>query len=254
MFMAPPPPTVAVRTPSPGDCHVWLVPVRHRTDWLDLLDGPERERAARLVGTPAEHVFVTSRGTQRLVGAHYLGIPPTEVRTDRTCAHCANPHTANQNITGSGTPHGRPRLRGAVIDYSVSHTPGWLVMAVTAGGLVGVDIEEIDSVPDTAGLARAALSDRERHRFDALPDIRRRAWLLSAWTRKEAAMKLTGLGLRAAPPLVDVSGTTVSASAVPGWPTHAIHLHRLDAPAGHVGALATTVPLGTVRRLALPCD
>ncbi|RKN05096.1 4'-phosphopantetheinyl transferase family protein [Streptomyces radicis] len=229
--------------PPPGECHLWLAPVRPRAGWLRLLDPAERERADRLDGTPAGEVFVTSRGAQRLVGSRYLGVPPETVRTDRSCPHCV------------GAAHGRPRFvgpRGAGLDYSVSHTERWLLMAVTGGGLVGVDIEDLAAVPDAGGLARAALTPGERARWAGLPEAERDAWLLSAWTRKEAAMKLTGLGLRASPRGLDVSGPTVAADGVPRWPAGPVRLYSLSAPAGHVAALATTAPLGALRRFALP--
>ncbi|WP_181727325.1 4'-phosphopantetheinyl transferase superfamily protein [Streptomyces sp. PT12] len=229
--------------PAPGECHLWLAPVRPRAGWLALLDRAERERADRLGGTPAGEVFVTSRGAQRLVGSRYLGVPPEAVRTDRSCQACA------------GAAHGRPRFVGAAragLDYSVSHTERWLLIAVTSGGLVGVDIEDLAAVPDAEGLAGAALTAGERARWAGLPQAERDAWLLTAWTRKEAAMKLTGLGLRAAPRGLDVRGPAVAAHGVPRWPAGPVLLHSLSAPAGHVAALATTAPLGALRRFALP--
>ncbi len=63
-------------------------------------------------------------------------------------------------------------------------------------------------------------------------------------------MKLTGLGLRAAPGQVDVSGATVRARA-PGWPAEVIHLAPLPAPGGHVATLATTIPVTTTRWFTL---
>lgn len=224
---------------NPGEVHVWLAPVRPRADWLIMLDDEERQRAAKLARTPAGDTFVTSRATQRFVGSHYLGIPPGDIVTDRTCTHC-----------DTGARHGRPRFPGAAIDYSVSHTEHWVVMAVTGGGLVGVDIEDRRAAPDPDGLARACLTAEERQHFEALPHWERASWLVSAWTRKEAAMKLTGLGLRAPPKRLDVSGAVV-ATAVPRWPSAAVYLYDIDAPEGHLAALATTVPLLSMRSTTL---
>ncbi len=126
-------------------------------------------------------------------------------------------------------------------------------MAVSGHGLVGVDIEDLDSISDADAMARATLTASERQRFGSLPDRDRTAWLLWAWTRKECAMKVTGLGLRAAPGLIDVAGPTVSA-AVPRWPSGTIHLYELNAPTGSVAALATTVPLVALHRFELPDD
>lgn len=233
------------RLPAPGECHLWLVPVRPRPGWLPMLDAGERHKAGRLTGTPAGDVFVTSRGTQRLVGSAYLGVPPSAVVTDRDCPHCAAPGKQPDK-------HGRPRFRAAPFDYSVSHTEKWLLLAVAGAGLVGADIEDLNAVPDPEALAKASLSPGEQRHYARLRPAEQPQWLLSAWTRKEAAMKLTGLGLQAPPNLVDVRGPVATVGAVPGWPAGPIHLHRIGAPGGHVAALATTVPLLGLQRFELP--
>lgn len=227
----------------PGQCHLWLVPVRRRAEWLDLLDADERRELERLTGSPAADVMLTSRAAQRLIGARYLGVPPTEVAIDRDCAHCDSP----------GARHSRPRFRRADhdptdFDYSVSHTENWVLMAVTRTGLVGVDMEDLASAPEPGGLARAVLTPAEHERFDRLAPPAARRWLMSAWTRKEAAMKLSGLGLAASPKHLDVSGPTISATGVPRWPEATVHLLAVPAPGNHVAALATTVPGMELRR------
>ncbi|EOD67735.1 4'-phosphopantetheinyl transferase family protein [Amycolatopsis vancoresmycina] len=210
---------------------VWLVPVRSRPEWLGVLSESERARAARLA---AADVFTASRALQRLWGASVLGVPPSEVVIDRSCEHCADP------------AHGRPRLAGAP-SFSVSHTGRWLLLATAAAGLVGADIEDPALAADPAGLAGVVLSAAEHREFAAAPPAERAGRLLTAWTRKEAAMKLAGLGLAAAPARVDVRGPLARAG-VPGWPKEPVHLRSLPVPGGHVAALATTVPVRAVHR------
>ncbi|WP_410573323.1 4'-phosphopantetheinyl transferase family protein [Amycolatopsis sp. cmx-4-61] len=212
---------------------VWLVPIRPRPSWLGLLSEAERARAARLAATPAGDVFVTSRALQRLWGAAAVGVPPAEVAVDRSCEHCGDPG------------HGRPRLTGAPA-FSVSHTGRWLLLTTAERGRIGADIEDPAAAADPAGLAGVVLSAAEHREFSAAP-AERAGRLLTAWTRKEAAMKLAGLGLAAAPARVDVRGS-LALSDVPGWPRDPVHLRPLAAPDGHVAALATTVPVATVRR------
>jgi len=146
-----------------------------------------------------------------------------------------------------GGPHGRPRFPGATLDYSVSHTDGWLVIAVVGRGLVGVDVERVDRVREVAGLADAILTPGERDHLGTVPGPARGAWLAAAWTRKEAAMKVTGLGLRAGPRRLDVRAGTLGPQAVPRWSgSGPIHLYDLPAPAGHRCALAATEPVGSI--------
>ncbi|SFC88783.1 4'-phosphopantetheinyl transferase family protein [Streptomyces aidingensis] len=224
---------------APGEVHLWLVPVHVRPGWPGLLDAEEQRRAAKLEGTPARDVFLTSRAAQRLIGSHYLGARPSDIVIERGCPRCP------------GARHGRPVFQGAAIDYSVSHTRSWLLLALTGTGLVGVDIEEMDSFQNPEAMSRTILSEAERAHFAQLTGPERARWLLAAWTRKEAALKLTGLGLRAWPHRVDVSGATVRATA-PEWPSCTVHLYGLAAPDGHASALATTEPLVAVHRFELP--
>lgn len=279
--------------PRPGVCDVWLVEVRPRPRWERLLADAERERLAALGASPAAAVFLTSRGAQRLVAARYLDAAPGELAVDRSCAHCGDPR------------HGRPRIPGAPVDYSVSHTARWLLMAVVAAdtrpvpdtrptpdtrpapgaerghdapaapaareareartpdatgapraaaprsGLIGADIDALAPGQDADGLAAAALTPAEHAAYLRLPAHARRAAFLTAWVRKEAAMKLAALGLAAPPPRVDVSGHRATASGVAGWPAEPPYLMSLPAPAGHAVALASAAPLAAVRRRAL---
>ena len=114
-------------------------------------------------------------------------------------------------------------------------------------GLVGVDVERVDRVREVAGLADAILTPGERDHLGTVPGPARGAWLAAAWTRKEAAMKVTGLGLRAGPRRLDVRAGTLGPQAVPRWSgSGPIHLYDLPAPAGHRCALAATEPVGSI--------
>lgn len=224
---------------TPGQCHAWMIPVRPRPEWIIWLDARERERLNALGPGYAADILVTSRAAQRLIGSRYLGLPAQSLRINRVCGFC-------------GALHGRPRFEGADIDYSVSHTKDWLLFAVVGQGLVGADIDRLDPGQDPEGLAAVTLSPSERRSFERLPGTERAGSFLSSWTRKEAAMKLTGHGLAAVPSRVDVSGPQVAVNGVPDWPDTPVHLSDLQAPAGHTAALATTVPLTDIRVLTLP--
>ncbi|MBB0245835.1 hypothetical protein FNQ90_17410, partial [Streptomyces alkaliphilus] len=108
--------------PGPGVCDLWLVPVRRREEWDALLGEAERRRLADLPDGPVRDVFRTSRGAQRLILARYLGTAPGAVEPARECGHCADPR------------HGRPHLPGGSVDFSVSHTDRWLLLAVVGVG------------------------------------------------------------------------------------------------------------------------
>ena len=225
--------------PAPGEFHTCLVPVRRRPEWLALLDAEEGERLSRLAAGEARDTFATSRAVQRLIGARYLGVPPAEVRITRDCQYCAG-------------NHGRPRFPGAAVEYSVSHTKEWLLVAVTGAGLVGVDVESTTLTCDVDRMAAVVLTAAEQEHFAGLPGRARARWLVRSWTRKEAAMKLVGLGLAAPPGKLDVTGRVLSVGDVPRWPDVRIFLHDLPAPPGHAAALASTVEPAAVNTVPPP--
>lgn len=232
---APAPTLTRWSPPSAGTCQLWLLPVVAAETVLDLLTGSERQRLDQLPMSHARNTFATSRAAQRLIGSRYLGMVPAAVRISRDCQFC-----------GPRKQHGRPRLPGSTVEYSVSHSGDWVLMAVTGVGVLGVDIESHASSRDTDGLLRIALTAHEQAEVAQLPPAQRSQRFFSAWTRKEAAMKLTGLGLRAAPNRLDVRATTVGVAGVAQWPDRPVYLYDLPAPAGHAAALATSVPLTVI--------
>ncbi|WP_433790762.1 4'-phosphopantetheinyl transferase family protein [Actinoplanes sp. CA-252034] len=222
--------------PVRGECHLWETPITGWPDRDDPLDDEERRRAAAFTLPRARQVFVASRSVQRVIGAHYLAIPPRDVRIVRDCEHC-------------GGPHGRPRFVDADLDYSVSHTRDRLVVAVVSAGRAGVDIEEGGSLGDVEQLVAHSCTPREREHLAALPPDCRTEELLRLWTRKEAGSKVTGHGLTAGFRRLDAIGPVLAADPAPeGWPREPIHLYDLPSEGGWLMALAATVPVSRIVR------
>jgi 4'-phosphopantetheinyl transferase len=150
-----------------------------------------------------------------VVGAHALlrrvlselsGTPPADHVLTRTCATC-------------GGPHGKPVLDHPTLHVSLSSAGDLAVVAVTAAGPVGVDVERI-AATDFEGFDGVALGAGEQART---PRERARAW-----TRKEAVLKATGTGLATDPRTVDVRSDRVLGA----------HLLDVPAPAGLACAVA----------------
>ena len=97
------------------------------------------------------------------------------------------------------TDRGKPWFPDSPLHFSISHTPRRAFCALSDRP-IGIDAEELDRDIRLA-LADKILSPGERAQFDAAPD-RRRA-LLTFWVLKEAAVKLTGQGLRGYPNQTD---------------------------------------------------
>jgi 4'-phosphopantetheinyl transferase len=96
-------------------------------------------------------------------------------------------------------PSGKPRLAGAVLDFSISHAGGHALIALSRSGPVGVDLEPRRTVlirePRRSQIAAAgaALARTAGDR----PDLGEpeELQLLRAWTRLEAYAKARGSGI-----------------------------------------------------------
>ncbi|MFE7274722.1 4'-phosphopantetheinyl transferase family protein [Streptomyces sp. NPDC057623] len=123
-----------------------------------------------------------ARELLRSAAAEAVGAHPAEVRVGRAAS-------------------GAPELSGAAsgLLVGVSHTRGLVTVAVAGPGTgalgVGVDVEAVRPL-DALALAGRWFTADEAAWVRALPPALRSAGLLDLWTRKEAAGKSLGTGLR----------------------------------------------------------
>ena len=96
---------------------------------------------------------------------------------------------------------GKPYFAHSSYHFSISHTKKH-AFCVLSENNIAIDAEELDRRMDLR-LAEKVLSPSEKSQFEKAPD-RRRA-LLTFWVLKEAAVKLTGEGLRGYPCDTDFS-------------------------------------------------
>lgn len=90
---------------------------------------------------------------------------------------------------------GKPYFTDSPYHFSISHTRKHAFCVLSTEN-IAIDGEELDRKMDLR-LAQKVLSPMEKAQFDAAPDKRRA--LLTFWVLKEAAVKLTGEGLRGYP-------------------------------------------------------
>lgn len=133
---------------------------------------------------------------------------------------------------------GKPELPGSPLHASLAHAGDAALVAVTAAGAVGVDVEPCRPDVDRWALVAHVLSPLERDRLASLPAPRRPRAVLGAWTRKEAVLKAAGCGLAVEPNLVEIGPGPRVARIPPelgppsGWAL-------VDLPlSGHVAAVA----------------
>jgi 4'-phosphopantetheinyl transferase len=95
-------------------------------------------------------------------------------------------------------PGGRPYLTERPdLSVSISHTGGWVAVAVHPGGAVGIDAQRPVSVGD--GLLRRCCTPSARTELAGLPDGARDTEFAWIWAVQEACVKATGAGIAGRP-------------------------------------------------------
>lgn len=176
----------------------------------------------------ARDQFVLTRLALRMLIGRYLGRPPASLVFDYTDL-------------------GRPILGGAdedaAIAFSVAHSRTQALLAFTNGLPVGIDVECVRVEADCDSIAECYFAEGERASLAALPPADRREAFFACWTRKEALLKATGLGISMGLALVELG-------CAPDDPPAIVHstladidpaawsLHDLDVGPSYKAALA----------------
>jgi 4'-phosphopantetheinyl transferase len=189
------------------EIHVWVVDVHAPTARSDALSPDERRHADAYRRDEDRRRYVAARQALREALATYAGVAPAEVAFSTRCARCGS------------ADHGKPALAspdGTHLRFSASRSGEVALVALARGREIGVDVERVDPAFDHREVASRFFAPSERVGLDAEA-------FFAAWTRKEALLKLSGLGLAG----------DLAADAPPGaW------VVPLDAGAGYAAALA----------------
>jgi 4'-phosphopantetheinyl transferase len=153
-----------------------------------LIAHEERVRRDRFRQADDRRRFGRARGLLRLLLGLHLQATPSGL----TFA-----------LGSSGKPalavpaHGAPPDGGgtASLRFNVSHSHEWIVIGVTRGREIGVDVEHENPRTELLDLARRFFSPREVAALTALPPAARDAAFYRIWACKEALVKASGEGL-----------------------------------------------------------
>ena len=228
-----------------GAIHVWRLALDEEDTLAGeacarILSPDERARADRFRSPAARHRFVRCRATLRLLVHAYGG---SESPATVMFAH---------------SPFGKPLLVAAAtrspLHFNVSHTSGMAVFALASAGPIGIDVERIHEMPDRDRLAARCFGVSERAQLTALPAPARALGFFQGWTRKEAFIKATGVGLACSLDDVEVSlgpGVPPRFLRVPGavGAERAWSLHAFDPAPGYTAAVAAPWPGSTLTLL-----
>lgn len=215
--------------PHGGEIHLYCLTLPHAASELNrlalLLSPAETHRAAALKIDQARKDFIAGRGMLREILGGYLGCAPGDVR-----------------LTAGA--EGKPFLAdsGESLRFNLSHAGELLLIAVTTGAEVGIDIEAFAAGRPLDAMAHLAFSPAEQEALLTLPPSLKAEAFHRCWVRREACLKASGTGfsrpgdsfdvtplVATPPPLTIRSGQTC-------W-----LLRDLAVPPGYCAALAVEI-------------
>ena len=167
---------------SNDEVHVWRVSLdqSQALKFVVLLDDDERERADRFRFQEHRNRFVVARGALRTVLGRYLEVEPAALQF-------------------SYGRYGKPALAEGfttnTIKFNLSHSGEFMLLAVTGGREVGIDIELINQEFATTEVAERFFSRREIMSLRSHARHLQTEAFFNCWTRKEAYIKARGEGL-----------------------------------------------------------
>ena len=158
-----------------GEIHVWRARLDGHESFLSkfeaTLSSDEMSRAERFHFSRDRNGYIAGRGILRELLAGYVGRPRAELE------FCYG---------AWGKPFLRQENPTRAIQFNVSHSQGWALLAFSLGRNLGVDVEFIRADVVADEIADRYFSTQEIAELKALPQKMRAEGFFRCWTRKEA--------------------------------------------------------------------
>jgi 4'-phosphopantetheinyl transferase len=214
---------------APGEVHLWQIHLLGSDDEIrwgrSVLSADEIQRADRYYFERHRRGFIVARAGLRKILSTYLNVLPRDIAF---------------SYGEKGKPNLAPGLAGSGLNFNLSHSGDYGLLAVTQRSCLGVDIEFIDYERASEEIAARFFSPGEVDTLCAVPVGGRAEAFFSCWTRKEAYIKAVGDGLSipldsfdvAFGPGVEPALLRVHAPAYESW-----KMYNILAPPGYAAAL-----------------
>jgi 4'-phosphopantetheinyl transferase len=148
-------------------------------DFRAHLSMQENARAEKFKFHKDREKYIVGHGLLRVILSLYANVAPEELKF-------------------AENRYGKPELvypPGLNLTFNVSHSYEMALIGIACRRQIGVDIEYVKKDFEWKEIIERFFSPREIRMINALPkDIQRRAFF-TCWTRKEAYVKATGMGL-----------------------------------------------------------
>jgi 4'-phosphopantetheinyl transferase len=168
-----------------AEVHVWLAfygeidDERLHAAYRAVLSDEEKEREQRFYFARDRRRFLVTRALVRTVLSRYVAIAPAD-------------------WTFSTNAYGRPAITNAEagdLSFNLSHTHSLIVLAVSRGRAVGVDVENVRDREVSIDIADRFFAPQEVEALGTVPPQKQQDRFFEYWTFKESYIKARGMGL-----------------------------------------------------------
>jgi 4'-phosphopantetheinyl transferase len=162
--------------------HVYLIQFNLFDDkeCIQYLSEDELVRAEKLKIEEKKNQFVIARSVLRLLLSSVVG-------------------KSYQDIEFFYGEHGKPSIKESLnkqpIEFNISHSGNYALIAITLSHKVGVDIEEIKFDLDHQSLSKRFFSEQEYSELQRINESQQCDVFYSVWAKKESFIKATGQGV-----------------------------------------------------------
>jgi 4'-phosphopantetheinyl transferase len=164
--------------------HVWRIGIHWPPERIRglqrVLSLDEQAKAARFHFAIDRTRYVVGRGVLRQLLARCLELAPDELCFD---------------YNAFGKPSLRGSFSGGQMQFNLSHSGDFVLIAVARGRAVGIDVERIRTDMALNRIAAQFFSPHERTALATLEARQQYEGFFACWTRKEAYIKARGDGL-----------------------------------------------------------
>jgi len=151
----------------------------HKT-LLACLSEDEKVRADKLKVELKRNQFIITRAVLRVLLSNCIETKP-------------------EAITFHYEQHGKPYItdqyNNKTIEFNISHSGDYALIALTLGNKLGIDIEEMNSKIDYPTLSKRFFSEQENKALMNLKESNQLDAFYRTWVRKEAFIKAVGTGV-----------------------------------------------------------
>lgn len=233
-----------------GAIHIWGANVPmfgNRLEELKAVLCPEEAAKAERFHRDADRASsIVARGALRILLSGYTGLTADELRFQYQ--ETGKPYLLPDQQQGSrdacGTGQNRQGCPPREIAFNISHSGGWVVLAIGRNRNIGVDVETIRRDMDVMAIASRYFTLEETALIEQADD--QHVVFFNLWSRKEAYVKAIGSGLfrELSSFSVPIIGNELpEVSEKDGW-----IFQRLEAGSKYAAAVVTDKPIN-----ALPC-